>query len=171
MRRWIPAALVLVPVLFACRETVFDILTNERIVRVPSSTQREFTIDTGAIDLPASLGADKIVDSATLNLTATNFNAVNPVTVIIAVASGDRPNQFGPVTTFDLAVGETRLLQVVQTNPGDALVRATQSEAINVRFESVSPEKGIGEIEFQFTVRVLAHKNTPGTGPGTLLFY
>ncbi len=154
-----------------CRLTMFDVVTSERLVRVPEVSGREFTVETGAIDLPASLGADKIVDSATLNLTAANLNAVNPVTVSIAVADSRQPNAFGPVTTFSLAAGEMRDLAIVQREAADALVRAVQSEAINVRFESHSPEDGIGEIEFRFTVRVRAHKDTPGTGPGTLLFY
>ena len=42
---------------------------------------------------------------------------------------------------------------------------------MNIRFDSRSPEPGIGELEFRFTIYVLAHKETPGTGAGTLLFY
>jgi hypothetical protein len=64
-----------------------------------------------------------------------------------------------------------RRLRVVQTGAADGLVRATQSEAINVRFDARSPAPVIGEIEFRFTIRVVAHKQTPGTGAGTLLFY
>ena len=156
----------------ACRETFFDILTSERTVIVPESPNRTtFRVDTGRIELPASLGADKTVDSATLLLIATNRNALNPVTVDLTIADSREANVFRPLVTFTLAAGETREIEVVQTEPDDALVRATQSEAINIRFDSVSPARGIGEIEFRFTVRVLAHKETPGMGPGTLLFY
>lgn len=154
-----------------CRFTTFDILTSERLVRVPQSSQMRFTIDTGVIELPGSLGRDKTVDSATLNLVASNLHPQNPVSVAITVADVTEPNVFRPVATFDLEPRETRELRVVQTRPDDGLVRATQSEGINIRFDSRSPAAGIGEIEFRFTVRVVAHKRTPGTGAGTLLFY
>ncbi len=157
--------------LAACRETLFDIVTNERTVGVPATSGAEFTIETGPIDLPASLGEDKTVDSATLDLVATNHNVANPVTVAISVADARSPNAFGPVGTFDLAAGETRQMEIVQRGAGDALVRASQSQSINVRFESASPAPGLGALEFRFKVRVLAHKDTPGTGAGTLLFY
>ena len=154
-----------------CRETLYDIVTSERIVRVPNVSGREFVLETGPIELPATLGEDKVVDSATLNLTTINGNARNGVTVAISVADSRRPNAFGPVAAFDLAAAETREIRIIQTEPGDALVRASQSEAINIRFESRSANDGIGEIEFRFTVRVLAHKDTPGWGPGIFLFY
>lgn len=155
-----------------CREVVYDILTNERIVRVPVSRKSEVTIDTGRIELPSRLGTDKTVDSATLNLTATNLNLENPVVVDISAASSLNPNVFGEITTgFRLDPGETRSIEVVQIGPQDPLVTATQSESVNIRFESTSPQPGIGEIEFRFTIRVLAHKETPGTGAGTLIFY
>lgn len=162
------AALGLLP---GCRQTLFDIVTSERVVRIPPIGGRAFTIDTGPIELPASLGVDKTIDSATLNLTASNDHADNPVTVAIAVADSRRPNAFGPLATFELAAGETRALTIVQREPNDPLVRAVQSRAINIRFDATSPEEGIGEIAFRFTVRVRAHKETPGTGPGTLFFY
>ncbi|HUP01052.1 MAG TPA: hypothetical protein VM737_05970 [Gemmatimonadota bacterium] len=111
------------------------------------------------------------MDSATLDLRAVNENAENAATIAISVADSRRPNAFGPVATFDLAAGEAREIRIVQRDPGDALVRAVQSEAINVRFESRSTRPGIGEIEFRFTVRVRAHKETDGTGPGIFLFY
>lgn len=155
----------------ACRLTTFDIVSSERVVRVPQSNGTRFTIDTGAITLPASLGKDKTVDSATLDLTAINFNIANPVMVDIAVADAEEVNVFRPIASFELAPGETREIRVVQTGPNDGLVRATQSESINIRFDSRSPEPGIGEIEFRFKVRVLAHKETEGMGAGTLLFY
>jgi hypothetical protein len=155
----------------ACRRTLFDIVTHERTVSVPSSSRTTFTIDTGRIELPASLGVDKTVDSSTLDLTAHNFNAANPVTVDLSIADAESPGLFRPVVTFDLDPGETRQIQVVHTQPDEALVRATQTTSINIRFISTSPTPGIGEIEFRFTVRVLAHKETPGTGAGTLLFY
>jgi hypothetical protein len=155
----------------ACRRTVFDIVTHERIVSVPRSSRTQFTIDTGRIDLPASLGVDKTVDSSTLDLTAQNFNIENPVTVDLSIADAEEPGLFRPVVTFDLGPGETRQIQVVHTQPEEALVRATQTTFINIRFISTSPTPGIGEIEFRFSVRVLAHKETPGTGAGTLLFY
>lgn len=155
-----------------CREVVYDILTDERLVRVPESSRDEFTIDTGRIELPSRLGTDKTIDSATLELTATNFNLENAVTVDISAASSLNPNVFGPIASgIELQPGETRMITVVQTGPEDALVTASQSESVNIRFESNSPAPGIGEIEFRFTIRVLAHKETPGTGAGTLLFY
>jgi hypothetical protein len=155
----------------ACRKTIFDIVTHERIVSVPRSSRSTFTIDTGRIQLPASLGTDKTVDSSTLDLTAQNFNEANAVTVDLSIADAEQPGLFRPVVTFDLAPGETREIRVVHTQPEEALVRATQTESINIRFVSTSAAPGIGEIEFRFTVRVLAHKATPGTGAGSLLFY
>lgn len=156
----------------ACRRTIFDVTTNERTVLVPASPrQTEFSIDTGRIDLPTRLGTDKTVDRSTLNLVAVNLNEENPVTVSMSAANSFEPNNFGPIATFSLGPGEERAIEVVQTDPDDALVRATQSTFINIRFDSVSPERGIGEIEFRFTVRVLAHKDTPGTGAGSLLFF
>jgi hypothetical protein len=105
-------------------------------------------------------------------LTATNLNLENPVVVDIAVASSLNPNVFGEVTSgLRLDPGETRSIAVVQTGPDDPLVTASQSESVNIRFESTSPRPGIGEIEFRFTIHVLAHKETPGTGAGTLIFY
>jgi len=147
-------------------------VTNERVVRVPENPRRsEFTIDTGRIDLPTKLGTDKTVESATLLLTAANLNVDNPVEVSISSANSFEPNNFGPIATFSLDAGETREIRVVQTGPEEALVLATQSDFINIRFDSTSPAPGIGEIEFRFTVRVLAHKDTPGTGAGSLLFF
>lgn len=170
--RWLAAGLLALALAPACREVVYDILTDERIVRVPVTSRDEFTIDTGRIELPSRLGTDKTIDSATLNLVATNFNLDNPVVVDIFVASSLNPNVFGPIATgIELAPGETRSITVVQTGPEDALVTASQSESVNIRFDSTSPEPGIGEIEFRFTIRVLAHKETPGTGAGTLIFY
>jgi hypothetical protein len=129
-------------------------------------------MDTGRIDLPSRLGTDKTVDSATLNLTATNLNLENAVVVDISVASSLNPNVFGEVTSgLRLDPGETRSIAVVQKDPEDPLVTATQSESVNIRFESRSPQPGIGEIEFRFTIHVIAHKETPGTGAGTLIFY
>jgi hypothetical protein len=154
----------------ACRRTVFDIVTSERVVRAPRSVRTTFTLDT-RIELPSTLGVDKTVDSSTLDLTTTNFNTTNPVTVALSIADADNPGLFRPVVTYELASGETRQIRVVQTQPDDALVRATQTDALIIRFDSTSPAPGIGEIEFRFTVRVLAHKETPGTGAGTLLFY
>ena len=154
----------------ACRRTLFDIVTSERVVRGPRSNKTQFTIDS-RVELSTTLGTDKTVDSSTLDLTATNFNTVNPVTVDLSIAEGSTPGLFRPVIRFDLAAGETRDLRVVQTGPEDALVRAVQSRALIVRFDSKSPVAGIGELEFRFKVRVLAHKETPGTGAGTLLFY
>ena len=156
----------------ACRDVVYDILTNERIVRVPVSSKSQVTIDTGRIELPSRLGTDKTIDSATLNLTATNFNLENAVVVDILAASSLNLNVFGEITTgFRLEPGETRSITVVQTDPEDPLVTASQSESVNIRFDSTSAEPGIGEIEFRFTIHVLAHKETPGTGAGTLIFY
>lgn len=156
----------------ACREVVYDILTNERLVRVPRSSRDEITIDTGRIELPSKLGTDKTIDSATLNLTGTNLNLENAVDVDISAASSNNPNVFGEIATgFHLEPGETRSITVVQTEPDDPLVSASQSDAVNIRFDSTSPAPGIGEIEFRFTIRVLAHKDTPGTGAGTLIFY
>ena len=155
----------------ACLQTVYDITTDERLVRVPGSDRTEFRVETGRIELPTKLGTDKTVESVTLNLEAVNLNQDNPVTVDISAASSLEPNAFGPVATFQLGAGETRLIEAVQTGPDDALVLATQSDFVNIRFESRSPRPGIGEIEFRFTIRVLAHKRTPGTGAGTLLFY
>jgi hypothetical protein len=112
------------------------------------------------------------VDSATLQLTATNFNPDNSVVVDISVASSRNPNVFGEITSgLRIDPGETRAIEVVQTGKQDPLVLATQSESVNVRFASTSPQPGIGEIEFRFTIRVVAHKETPGTGAGTLIFY
>lgn len=170
--RWVVAALLAAALVPGCREVVYDILTDERIVRVPVTSRDQFTIDTGRIDLPSRLGTDKTIDSATLNLTATNFNLENPVVVDISAASSLNPNVFGPIASgVSLDPGETRSITVVQTGPDDALVTASQSESVNIRFDSTSPVPGIGEIEFRFTIRVLAHKETPGTGAGTLIFY
>lgn len=154
-----------------CLKTIYDITTDERIVRVPVSSKETFTIDTGRIELPTKLGTDKVIESVTLDLEGINLNQENPVTVDISAASSLEPNTFRPIATFDIGVDASRTIQVVQTDPGDALVLATQSDFVNIRFESRSPRPGIGEIEFRFTIRVLAHKNTPGTGAGTLLFY
>jgi hypothetical protein len=166
------AALVAVALGSACREVIYDILTDERLVIVPVSSRSEVTLDTGRIDLPARLGTDKTVDSTTLNLTATNFNLENPVVVDILAASSRNPNVFGEVLTgFALEPGQTRSVQVVQTEVDDPLVAAVTSESVNIRFVSTSPAPGIGEIEFLFTIHVLAHKDTPGTGAGTLIFY
>lgn len=151
--------------------TTYDIRSDERLVQIPRTFFTRFVVETGAITLPASLGKDKTVDSATLDLEATNFNPQHPVSVDITVADAEAPNLFRPVASFDLDAGETRVLQIVQTGPGDGLVRASQSESINIRFDARSPAPEIGEIEFRFTIRVLAHKETPGTGAGTLLFY
>lgn len=154
-----------------CLETLYDIQTDERLVSVPASDQTEFTVNTGRIDLPTKIGTDKTIDSVTLDLVAENRNADNPVTVSISAASSLQPNAFRPIATFDIGAASTREIRVVQTDPEDALVLAVQSDFINIRFDSVSPEPGIGEIEFRFTIRLLAHKGTPGTGAGTLLFY
>ena len=154
----------------ACRKTLFDIVTSERVVRGPRSNKTQFTIDS-RVELSTTLGADKIVDSSTLDLTATNLNTENPVTVDLTIAEGSQPGLFRPLIKFDLEPGETRDLQVVQTEPEDALVRAAQAKTLIIRFDSTSPVPGIGELEFRFKVRVLAHKATPGTGAGTLLFY
>jgi hypothetical protein len=170
--RWLVLALAAAAFGAGCREVVYDILTDERTVRVPESSKSEITMDTGRIGLPSRLGTDKIVDSATLELTATNFNADNRVVVDISVASSRNPNVFGEITSgLGLDPGETRSIEVVQTGVQDPLVLATQSESVNIRFESTSPEPGIGEIEFRFTIHVVAHKETPGTGAGTLIFY
>lgn len=155
----------------ACLQTVYDIITEERLVRVPQSSGTEFEVETGRIELPTKLGTDKTVDSVTLDLEGTNLNQDNPVTVDISAASSLEPNAFRPVATFEIGAGQIRRIQAVQTEPDDALVLATQSDFVNIRFESRSPRPGIGEIEFRFTIRVLAHKDTPGTGAGTLLFY
>lgn len=164
--------LALTSAVAGCRKTIFDVITNERVVLVPASPrQTRVTVDTGRIDLPARLGTDKTVESSTLSLTATNLNQENPVTVSMSAANSFDPTDFGPVATFSLDAEETREIEVVQTDPDDALVRATQSTFINIRVDSVSPEPGIGELEFRFTVRVLAHKDTPGTGAGSLLFF
>jgi len=154
-----------------CREVVYDIMTNERIVTVPASSRTEFTIDTGLIELPSKLGEDKTIDSSTLDLTATNSNALNPVDVVLSSADSRSPNAFREVATFSLEPLETKNIIVVQTEPDDPLVTATQSDAVNIRFDSTSPSPGLGEIEFRFTIHVLAHKRTPGTGAGTFLFY
>jgi hypothetical protein len=140
-------------------------------VRIPRSIFNRFTVETGIITLPASLGRDKIVDSAILELEAANFNERHPVSVEISVADAQEPGRFRSIASFDLAIRETRALRVVQTGAADGLVRATQSESINIRFDARSPGAEIGEIEFRFTIHVLAHKRTPGTGAGTLLFY
>ena len=172
MPRWLLLGLATMAVGAGCREVVYDILTDERTVRVPESSKSDITIDTGRIELPSRLGTDKTVDSATLQLTATNFNPDNSVVVDISVASSRNPNVFGEITSgLRLDPGETRSVEVVQTRKQDPLVLATQSESVNVRFESTSPEPGIGEIEFRFTIHVVAHKETPGTGAGTLIFY
>jgi hypothetical protein len=156
----------------ACREVVYDILTNERLVRVPRSSRNEITIETGRIELPSKLGTDKTIDSSTLNLTGTNLNLENAVDVDISAASSNNPNVFGEIATgFHLEPGETRSITVVQTEPDDPLVTASQSDAVNIRFDSTSQVPGVGELEFRFTIRVLAHKDTPGTGAGTLIFY
>lgn len=157
--------------LAGCLDTVYDITTDRRVVRVPKSNKDTFTVDTGKINLPSKLGTDKTIDSATLDLTGINANVDNPVTVEISAASSLDPNAFGPIATFQLGAGETRDIRVVQTDPNDALVLATQSDFVNIRFVSTSPDPGIGEIEFDFTIHVLAHKATPGTGAGTLLLY
>lgn len=155
-----------------CREVVYDILTNERLVRVPRSSRNEITIETGRIELPSKLGTDKTIDSATLNLTGTNLNLENSVDVDISASSSNNPNVFGEIASgFHLEPGETRSITVVQTEPDDPLVTASQSDAVNIRFVSTSPVPGVGELEFRFTIRVLAHKDTPGTGAGTLIFY
>ena len=170
--RWLALGLVAAAVATGCREVVYDILTDERSLRVPESSKSDITMDTGRIELPSRLGSDKTVDSATLQLTATNFNPRNRVVVDISVASSQNPNVFGDITSgLRLDPGETRSIEVVQTGKQDPLVLATQSESVNIRFESTSPEPGIGEIEFRFTIRVVAHKETPGTGAGTLIFY
>jgi hypothetical protein len=170
--RWLAVGLVAAAVGAGCREVVYDILTDERTVRVPESSKSDITMDTGRIELPSRLGSDKTVDSATLKLTATNFNADNSVVVDISAASSQNPNVFGVITSgLHLDPGETRSIEVVQTRKHDPLVLASQSESVNIRFESTSPEPGIGEIEFRFTIRVVAHKETPGTGAGTLIFY
>ncbi|MGH7566420.1 MAG: hypothetical protein ACREK2_06290 [Gemmatimonadota bacterium] len=170
--RWLALGLLAAALGAGCREVIYDIMTDERIVRVPATSKSEITIDTGRIELPSRLGTDKTVDSATLSLTATNLNLENPVIVDILAASSLNPNVFGEITTgFRLDPGETRSIQVVQTGPDDPLVTASQSESVNIRFESTSPQPGIGEIEFRFTIHVIAHKETPGTGAGTLIFY
>ena len=169
---WSLAILFAVGLGMGCREVVYDILTDERTVRVPQSSRSQVTMDTGRIDLPTRLGTDKTVDSSTLNLTATNLNLVNSVVVDISAASSNHPNVFGEIATgLALEPGETRTITVVQTEPDAPLVTAAQSESVNIRFVSTSPAPGIGEIEFLFTIRVLAHKDTPGTGAGTLIFY
>jgi len=170
--RWLVLWLAVAAVAAGCREVVYDILTDERTVRVPESGKSDITMDTGRIELPSRLGTDKTVDSATLELTATNFNPDNRVDVDISVASSRNPNVFGEITSgLRLDPGETRSIEVVQTGEQDPLVLASQSESVNIRFESSSPEPGIGEIEFRFTIHVVAHKETPGTGAGTLIFY
>ena len=141
------------------------------MVLIPRSSLNRFTVDTGSITLPASIGKDKTVDSATLDLLATNFNPRQPVDVAMSIADAEERNVFRPIASFLLDKGEARQLRIVQTGPDDSLVRATQSESINIRFEARSPAAEIGEIEFRFTIRVIAHKKTPGTGAGTLLFY
>jgi hypothetical protein len=172
LRPWLGLGLLAVATGVGCREVVYDILTDERTVRVPASSKSEITMDTGRIELPSRLGTDKTVDSATLHLTATNFHPDNPVVVDISAASSIHPNVFGEITSgLQLAPGQTRTVEIVQSGAQDPLVTATQSESINIRFESSSPQPGIGEIEFRFTIHVLAHKETPGTGAGTLIFY
>lgn len=170
-RRAAGAALVAALALLGCREVVYDIITNERIVRVPQTNRTDFTIDTGLIELPSKLGTDKTIDSSTLDLTATNFNATNPVTVTLSSADSRSPNAFREVATFSLEPLEEKNIVVVQTDPDDPLVTATQSDAVNIRFESSTTTPGLGEIEFRFTIHVLAHKKTPGTGAGTFIFY
>lgn len=170
-RRFAAAAVLAGLALAGCREVVYDIVTNERIVRVPATGRTEFTVDTGLIDLPSKLGLDKTIDSSTLTLTAMNLNLENPVTVELSSADNRNPNAFREVAVFDLQAGETREIVVVQTDPDDPLVTATQADAVNIRFHSISPAPGLGEIEFRFTIHVLAHKRTPGTGAGTFLFY
>lgn len=166
------ACVALAALAFAgCREVVYDILTSERVVVVPRLNQVEFTIDTGLIELPSKLGTDKTIDRVTLNLEATNFNAENPVSVEISSADSRQPNAFRRVAAFSLGPGESGKFTVVQRDPNDPLVTATTSDAVNIRFDSTSPRPGLGEIEFRFTIHVLAHKRTPGTGAGTLLFY
>lgn len=162
----------MVTLISACLETVYDIQTDEFLVRVPASRKDSVTIDSGRIELPTKLGTDKTVDSSTLQLIAANLNPENSVVVDISGASSLNPNVFDPIATgIQLEPGEARAIKVVQTEPDDVLVTATQSDWVNIRFHSSSPQPGIGEIEFLFTIRVLAHKETPGTGPGTLIFY
>lgn len=165
------AALALLLVASACMEVVYDIITEERLVGVPSSSRTTFTVETGRIQLPTKIGSDKTIESVTLDLSATNHNIENPVIVSISAASSLEPNAFRPIATFDIGADSAREIRVVQADPGEALVLAVQSDFINIRFDSVSPEPGIGEIEFRFTIRLLARKRTPGTGAGTLLFY
>lgn len=156
----------------ACLETIYDIQTDEFLVRVPASSKVNVTIDSGRIDLPTKLGTDKTVDSSTLELIAVNLNPENSVVVDISGATSLNPNVFDPIVTdIHLEPGETRAIRVVQTEPDDVLVTATQSDWVNIRFNSTSPLPGIGELVFRFTIHVLAHKETPGTGPGTLIFY
>ena len=155
----------------ACLKTTYDITTNERLVRVPRSGRTDFTIDTGRIELPTKLGEDKIVREVVLELDATNLNTENPVEVDMSASDSREPNVFRPIATFDVGAGGTRAIRVVQTDPQDALVRAVTSDFVNIKFESRSPAPGIGEIEFRFTIHVLADKDTPGTGAGTLIFY
>ncbi len=173
--RTLTAVLVMVLVatplaVLGCRKVVFDIVTTERTVRTPQSGKEEFVLDT-RIELPTTLGVDKTVDSATLDLSATNFNLDNPVTVDLTIADNEAPGFFRPIILFELQPGETRQFHIVQTAPDDGLVRASQTKSLTLRFDSVSPQPGIGELEFTFSVRILAHKETPGTGAGTLLFY
>lgn len=155
----------------ACMEVVYDITTDERLVTVPATNRLESSVETGRIDLPTKIGTDKTIDSVTLDLSTTNFNAENPVTVTISAASSLAPNAFRPIATIEVGADTGRDVRVVQTDPDDALVLAVQSDFVNIRFDAVSPAPGIGEIEFRFTIRLLAHKRTPGTGAGTLLFY
>lgn len=157
--------------LIGCREVVYDISTNERLVRVPRTGRTNFTIDTGLIQLPSKLGSDKTIDSSTLELTAINLNEENAVNVVLSSADSRRPNSFREVVSFSLQPLETKQITVVQTDPEDPLVTASQSDAVNIRFDSTSESPGLGEIEFRFIIHVLAHKATPGTGAGTLLFY
>jgi hypothetical protein len=156
----------------ACLETVYDIQTDEFLVRVPPSSKDIVTIDSGKIELPTKLGTDKTVDSSTLQLIAANLNLENSVVVDISGATSLNPNVFDEIATgIHLEPGEVRAIKVVQTEPDDVLVTATQSDWVNIRFNSTSTVPGIGALEFLFTIRVLAHKETPGTGAGTLIFY
>ena len=58
-RAWRLAILFAVALGAGCREVIYDILTDERTVRVPVSSRSQVTIDTGRIDLPTRLGTDK----------------------------------------------------------------------------------------------------------------
>lgn len=163
--------MALIAAMPACRRVVYDIVTNERLTVVPFSDETVVSIDTGAIDLPSKFGPDKTIDFVTMDLEAINFHQENPVTIEISTANKDQPNAFRHVTTFSVEAGGTRQIRVTQTEPDDALVTATQSDAVNVRFVATSPRVGVGRIELRYTFRVLAHKSTPGTGAGSFLFY